>query len=101
MRVSAMLLVVVLPAVSALYGWSGTALAAERIRLAQTSNVTNYMMTCNSQDANCQTTCVVPGAAPTGATATSNANLSTACQLSCSSTQIACQTNGGRQSPSP
>jgi hypothetical protein len=36
-------------------------LAEGRIRLAQTSTVTNCMMTCNAQAANCQTGCVVPG----------------------------------------
>ncbi len=32
-----------------------------KIRLAQTSTVTNCMMTCNSQAAACQTNCIVPG----------------------------------------
>ena len=70
-------------------------------RLAQTSTVTNCMMLCNSQAAACQTTCVVPGTAPTGAaTTTSNANVSTSCQLSCSTQQVACQTTCARTSPS-
>lgn len=56
-------------------------LAAEKIRLAQTSAVTNCMMACGSQAALCQAACVVPGTAPTGAaTITSNANSSTSCQ---------------------
>ena len=37
------------------------ALAAARIRVAQTSNVTNCMMGCNSQAASCQITCLIPG----------------------------------------
>ena len=52
--------------------------AAGKIRVAQTSVVTNSMMSCNSQAATCQTTCLIPGALPTGAATTgSNANQST------------------------
>jgi hypothetical protein len=77
-------------------------LAAGRIRVAQTSIVTNCMMACNSQAAACQTTCLIPGTAPTGAATTAgNANQSTACQLSCTTQQISCQTLCGRTSPSP
>ncbi len=72
-----------------------------RIRLAQTSNVTNCMMLCNSQAANCQTTCVIPGSQPTGAATTgSNANANTSCQLNCTTQQISCQTTCARTSPS-
>ena len=39
----------------------GVANAEGKIRLAQTSTVTNCMMTCNSQAATCQTACLVPG----------------------------------------
>jgi hypothetical protein len=77
------------------------ALAQGKIRLAQTSTVTNCMMICNAAAANCRTICVVPGTPPTAAaTTTSNATASTACLLSCSSTQIACHTSCGQQSPS-
>lgn len=73
-----------------------------KIRIAQTSAVTNCMMACNSQAALCQTTCLVPGTAPSGAaTTTSNANLNTSCQLSCSTQQISCQTVCAQNSPSP
>ena len=76
--------------------------AAGKIRLAQTSTVTNCMMTCNSQAAACQTTCLVPGTPPTGAaTATGNANVSTSCQLNCTTQQIACHTTCAQNSPSP
>jgi hypothetical protein len=76
--------------------------AAGRIRVAQTSIVTNCMMACNSQAANCQTTCLIPGAVPTGAATTGgNANQSTACQLNCTTQQISCQTFCARTSPSP
>jgi hypothetical protein len=81
---------------------TGVAVAAGKIRLAQTSTVTNCMMTCNSQAAACETTCLVPGAAPIGAaTATSNANVNTSCQLNCTTQQIACHTTCAQNSPSP
>ena len=77
------------------------AAAAGRIRIAQTSTVTNCMMACNSQAAACQTTCLVPGTPPTGAaTAGGNANQSTACQLNCTTQRISCQTICARTSPS-
>jgi hypothetical protein len=76
--------------------------AASRIRLAQTSNVTNCMMTCNAQAATCQSTCLVPGTPPTGAATTgSNANKSTSCQLNCTTQQVSCQTTCAQTSPSP
>jgi hypothetical protein len=34
--------------------------AQEKIRLAQSSTVTNCMMNCNAQVTNCRTTCLVP-----------------------------------------
>ena len=85
------------------------ALAGEKIRLAQTSNVTNCMMICNSAAANCRTTCVLPGNLPTtvaGAAniatnaGTTNAGPSVACLLNCNTTQLACHTTCGQQSPS-
>jgi hypothetical protein len=81
--------------------WHSTVLAAGRIRLAQTSAVTNCMMACNSQAATCQTTCVIPGTPPTGAATTgSNASQSTSCQLNCTTQQISCQNICARTSPS-
>lgn len=95
------ILLAVLPALLAIDGFAGGAFAAGKIRLAQTSTVTNCMMTCNSQAATCQATCVVPGTPPTGAATTvGNANTSTSCQLNCSTQQIACQTSCARTSPS-
>jgi hypothetical protein len=59
------------------------------------------MMLCNSQAANCQTTCIIPGSLPTGAATTgSNANVNTSCQLNCATQQISCQTTCARTSPS-
>jgi hypothetical protein len=82
-------------------GMAGAANATGKLRLAQTSTVTNCMMLCNSQAATCQSTCLVPGTPPTNAaTTTGNANVSTTCQLSCSTQQIACQTTCAQNSPS-
>ncbi len=101
MRRSAVLLAS-LGAIAAMAAAVAAAQAAGTIRLAQTSTVTNCMMACNAQAASCQTTCLVPGSAPTGAaTTTSNANLSTTCQAGCSTQQIACQTICAQNSPSP
>jgi hypothetical protein len=104
MRIAAILLAVLLALVAALAavdGFLGDALAAKKIRLAQTSTVTNCMMTCNAQAANCLTTCLIPGTPPTGAaTATSNANVNTACQLNCTTQQLSCHTVCARASPS-
>jgi hypothetical protein len=76
--------------------------AASRIRLAQSSTVTNCMMACNAQAATCQTTCLVPGTPANGtATSGSNAVQSTSCQLNCSTQRISCQTICARNSPSP
>ena len=56
-----------------------------------TSTVTNCMMSCNSQAANCQTGCFIP--APTAAGGgTLNATANTACVMGCSSSRLACQT---------
>jgi hypothetical protein len=70
--------------------------AQERSRLAQSSTVTNCMMNCNSQVANCRTTCVVPvGQAPI-----LNSTGNTTCLLNCSSVHLTCQSNCALQSPS-
>jgi len=91
----------ILLATLAIEGCASAALA-ENIRLAQTSLVTNCMMTCNAQVAACRSNCVVPGTPPTNAaTTTSNAATSTLCILNCNSAQLTCQTSCARQSPSP
>jgi len=80
---------------------AATASAAGKIRLAQTSTVTNCMMACNAQAATCQTTCLIPATPlPGAATTTGNATVSTTCQLNCSTQQIGCQTICARTSPS-
>jgi hypothetical protein len=91
----------VLFALAAVAGFAGEASAGGKIRLAQTSTVTNCMMACNAQAATCQTACIVPGTAPTNAaTTTSNATSSASCQINCSNQQISCQTTCARTSPS-
>jgi hypothetical protein len=84
--------------------------AEQKLRLAQTSNTTNCMMICNSAAANCRTTCVLPGQLPTTAAGaastvttagTTNAGPNVACLLNCNTTQLACHTVCGQQSPSP
>lgn len=96
-----MAILLALVSVGSAFGAALGAADAGKIWLAQTSNVTNCMMICNSQAANCQTTCVVPGTPPTNAaTTTSNANVSTSCQLNCTTQQIACQTSCAQTSPS-
>jgi hypothetical protein len=60
-----------------------------------TSTVTNCMMLCNSQVANCKTGCFIP-TAPTTASAgggTLNATSNAACVMGCTSSQLACQTS--------
>ena len=101
MRAGALARLIVLAGLAAVTA-DGVAHTATRIRLAQTSNVTNCMMSCNAQAAQCQTTCLVPGTPPTGAATTgSNANQNTSCQLNCATQRISCQTNCARTSPSP
>ena len=79
----------------------GSASATGKLRLAQTSTTTNCMMTCSSQWATCQASCIMPGSPATGAaTSTSNANASSSCLINCGSQQLSCQTNCGLASPS-
>jgi hypothetical protein len=101
MRSLTILLVVLPLAVLAIGGSAGATQAAPRVRLAQTSTTTNCMVTCNTQLATCQSACIVPGTAPTGAaTTTSNATASSTCLLNCSTQQLSCQTNCAAASPS-
>ncbi len=72
-----------------------------------TSTVTNCMMSCNSQYANCQTRCFipnVPGPPPNLSPALNpgrvilNSDVSASCGMGCTSTQLACQTSCAQQS---
>lgn len=83
---------------------AGGALAAGKIRLAQTSTVTTCMMNCNTTFANCESTCffpsqefntVVQGTFSRGAIAGSGS-----CISLCTNQQLICQTSCARTSPS-
>jgi hypothetical protein len=87
-------------------GLAGDALAAGKIRLAQTSNVTNCMMNCNSQQALCQSTCATsPQAAITLfnqlGVSPGNVIASQSCISSCTNIQLSCQIRCAQASPSP
>jgi hypothetical protein len=91
---------------TSIVGLAGGALAAGKIRLAQTSTVTNCMMNCNSQKALCQSTCATsPQAALTLfsqlGVSPGNVISSQSCISSCTNVQLQCQINCGRASPSP
>jgi hypothetical protein len=84
--------------------WATSVSAAGKIRLAQSFTATNCMMVCNAQAANCQTTCLIPTAQLPNALSNSvtppqNTLANTACISACSTTQLACQTNCARLSP--
>jgi hypothetical protein len=72
---------------------------SKSMRLAQSSTTTNCMMSCNSQAASCQASCVLPSTSSSGTSGT-NATASGACLSNCSSQQLACQTTCARISPS-
>jgi hypothetical protein len=68
-----------------------------------TSTVTNCMMSCNSQSANCKTACVIPTPPQSAANSSYvapqlNSTASGACLAGCSSSQLACQTSCARLS---
>ncbi len=113
--------VVMLVAAATIYSGAHNSVADGKIRLPQAvttpptvtptptapstpviSTVTNCMMPCNWQAANCQAGCFIPTppvTTPAG-TVTLNATANMACSLGCSSTQLACQTNCARLPPS-
>src|SRR6516164_8936864 len=85
---------------------AGGALAAGKIRLAQTSTVTNCMMNCNSAKALCQSTCASsPQAALTLfnqlGVSPGNVVASQSCISSCTNLQLSCQIKCAQASPSP
>ena len=91
---------------TSIVGLAGGALAAGKIRLAQTSNVTNCMMNCNSAKALCQSTCATsPQAALTLfnqlGVSPGNVIASQSCISSCTNIQLSCQIKCAQASPSP
>ncbi len=66
--------------------------ARENIRTAQTSGTTTCMMGCNSQYANCQSSCFATGGLPSSpAVGGPNANINQTCVSSCTNQQLQCQ----------
>ncbi len=81
-----------LSAASMLIGFTANLSAHEKTRTAQTSATTACMMNCNSQYANCQSSCFATGAVPnTPAVGTPNANINQTCISSCTNQQLQCQ----------
>lgn len=95
----------ILLAVLAIAGFAVSASAQGKIRLAQTSVTTTCMMTCNSQYAFCQSSCLASGTqaqstAP-GTITGANVNANQSCLASCTNIQLQCQINTcARNSPS-
>jgi hypothetical protein len=90
---------------TSIVGLAGGALAAGKIRLAQTSNVTNCLMNCNSAYAFCQSSCSNPQSAATlfsqqGLSA-GNVAAAGSCISLCTNLQQACSLRCARASPSP
>ena len=90
---------------TSIVGLAGGALAAGKIRLAQTSTVTTCMMNCNSGYALCQSTCTNPQAALTLFNQMALAPVmflsSGSCISTCTNLQLRCQITCARASPSP
>jgi len=90
---------------TSIVGLAGGALAAGKIRLAQTSNVTNCLMNCNSAYAFCQSSCSNPQSAiilfsQQGLSA-GNVVASGTCISLCTNLQQACSLRCALASPSP
>ena len=92
-------------AVLAIAGFAASASAQGKIKLAQSSVTTTCMMTCNSQYALCQSSCLASAtqtqsSAP-GTIVGANVNANQSCLFSCTNQQLQCQiTICARGSPS-
>ena len=96
---------------AATIGFADGASADGKIRLAQSSVTTTCMMTCNSQYANCQSSCLATGtqftfgsqqqSSPTATSSSANVNNNQTCISSCTNQQLLCQQICARASPSP
>jgi hypothetical protein len=75
-------------------GFSADASAHEKVRLAQNSPTITCMMTCNSQYAMCQSSCLATGSqqqsTPSGVR-TTDFNANQVCLASCTNQQLQCQ----------
>jgi hypothetical protein len=83
-------------------GLGGGALAAKKMRLAQTSSTTTCMMTCNSAFALCQSQCVSGRAAALQVLqgVISPGTAAGSCVVVCTNQQLSCQTTCALASPS-
>ena len=95
-----------LPVLLAIAGFAAGASAQGKIGLAQTSVTTTCMMTCNSQYALCQSSCLASGtqaqSTSPGTIVGANVNANQSCLASCTNIQLQCQINiCARASPSP
>ena len=87
-------------AVVAIVVCATSASAQGKIRLAQSSVTTTCMMTCNSQYANCQSSCLSSGTTQQSNPGGANLNANQSCLSSCTNLQLQCQINCARVSPS-
>jgi hypothetical protein len=88
---------------ASIVGLAGGALAAGKIRLAQSSAVTTCMMGCNSTYANCQSSCVNGTFALTvgqGAVSPGNVLANGSCISLCTTQQLSCSQTCALMSPS-
>jgi hypothetical protein len=94
---------IVLLALLATSGFATDASAAAKIRLAQSSSLTNCMVACNSQYASCQSSCVSNGAVSTfsnSGVGAGNIVAGGSCTSACTNVQLSCQTSCARIPPS-
>jgi len=84
-------------------GFAASSSAHEKIRLAQNSVAITCMMTCNSQYANCQSSCLATGtqlqSSPLGLRTNADPNANQVCLASCTNQQLQCQIVCARSSP--
>ncbi len=94
----------ILFAALSIVGFAASASAHGKIRLAQSSATTTCMMTCNSQYANCQSSCVATGSqqqsSQSGLNTNANVNANQTCRASCTNQQLQCQIVCAQSSPS-
>jgi len=84
-------------------GFAASSFAHEKIRLAQSSPTITCMMTCNSQYANCQSSCLATGTQLQSSALglrNSDPNANQVCLASCTNQQLQCQIVCARSSPS-
>jgi hypothetical protein len=89
----------ILLAILAIAGLAASASAQGKIRLAQNSVTTTCMMTCNSQYANCQSSCLATGTQAQSSVPGANASASQSCLSSCTNQQLQCQIVCARSPP--